>query len=96
MVMSRALASNSENFYFSPDSGLNFRNSYQSWGKLAEEQKVTGKKQIGGGNPVLIGLREYTKFLPLIIPIFDLFRIHDKFVSFSALEYLISDNAQPG
>ena len=42
------LASNFENFYFSPDSLLNFRKSYQIWGKLAEEQKVTGKKQIGG------------------------------------------------
>ena len=39
MVMSRALASNSENFYFSPDSILNFRKRYQIWGKLAQEQK---------------------------------------------------------
>ena len=42
------LASNSENFYFSPNSVLNFRKSYQIWGKLAQEQKVTGKKQIRG------------------------------------------------
>ena len=54
------LSSNSENFYFSPNSVLNFKNRYQIWGKLAQEQKVTGKKQIGGGKhppaPVLIGL----------------------------------------
>ena len=43
------LASNSEIFYFLPNSILNFRTSYQIWGKLAQEQKVTGKKQIGGG-----------------------------------------------
>ena len=41
-------------FYFAS----NFRKSYQIWGKLAEGQKVTGKKQIGGGPPpVLIGLK---------------------------------------
>ena len=33
------LASNSENFYFSSNSVLNFRKSYQIWGKLAQEQK---------------------------------------------------------
>ena len=38
------LASNSENFYFSPNSIFNFRKSYQIWEKLAQEQKVTGKK----------------------------------------------------
>ena len=42
------LASNSENFYFSSDSVLNFRKSYQIWGKLAEEQNVTGKNKLGG------------------------------------------------
>ena len=29
------LTSNSKNFYLSPDSVLNFRKSYQIWGKLA-------------------------------------------------------------
>ena len=43
------LASNSENFYFSPDSVSNFRKSYQIWGKLAQEQKSYRQKQIGGG-----------------------------------------------
>ena len=44
-------------FYFSPDSVSNVRRSYQIWGKLAQEQKVTGKNKLGGGNPsVLIGL----------------------------------------
>ena len=57
------LASNSEKFYFPPNSVLNFRKNYQIWGKLAQEQKVTGRKQIGGWKtappppPVLIGLR---------------------------------------
>ena len=39
-------ASNSEKFYFSPDSILNFR---KSWGNWLKNKKVTGKKQIGGG-----------------------------------------------
>ena len=43
------LPSNSENFYFSPNSILKFRKSYQISAKLAQEQKVEGKKQIGGG-----------------------------------------------
>ena len=42
------LVSNSENFYFSPNSVLKFSKSYQIWGKLVQEQKVTGKKQIRG------------------------------------------------
>ena len=54
------LVSNSKNFYFLPDSVLNFRKSYQIWGKLAQEQKVTSKKQIADGKhpPVLIGLKD--------------------------------------
>ena len=51
------LASNSENFYFLPDSVLHFRKSYQIRGKLAQEQKDAGKKLSGGKHPpVLIGL----------------------------------------
>ena len=42
------LASNSENFYFSPNSVSNFRKSYQIWGKLALEQKSYRQKQTGG------------------------------------------------
>ena len=42
------LASKPENFSFSPNSVLNFRKRCQIWGTLAEEQKVTGKKQIVG------------------------------------------------
>ena len=51
------LASNSKNFYFSPNSVLNVRESYQFWGNWLKNKKVTGKKQIGGGKhpPVLIG-----------------------------------------
>ena len=55
------LASNSKNFYFSPNSVLNFRGSYQVWGKFTQEQKVTGKNKLGVENtplpPVLIGLK---------------------------------------
>ena len=53
------LASNSENFYFSADSVLNFGKSYQIWGKLAQEQKgYRQKNNLGGGKHplVLIGL----------------------------------------
>ena len=55
------LASNSENFYFSPNSILNFRKKYQMWGTLAQEQKNdTGKNKTWGGKhpppQVLIGL----------------------------------------
>ena len=42
------LASNFENFYFLPNYVLNFRKSYQIWGKLAQEQKVTSKNKFGG------------------------------------------------
>ena len=46
--MSRDPGLKFRNFYFSPNFVLNFRKSYQIWEKLAQEQKVTGKKQIGG------------------------------------------------
>ena len=42
------LASNSENFYFSSNSLLNFRKGYQIWGKLAQKQKSYRPNQIGG------------------------------------------------
>ena len=45
------LVSNSENFYFSPNSILNFRKSYQIWRNWLKNKKVTGKKQIGGMPP---------------------------------------------
>ena len=56
------LTSNSENVYFSPNSVLNFRKSYQIWGKLAHEQKSYRQKTNWGVEntpppPVLIGLR---------------------------------------
>ena len=54
------LAPNSENFYFSPTSILNFRKSYQIWGKLAQEQKSYRQETnwgIENTPPVLIGLR---------------------------------------
>ena len=56
------LASNSENFYFLPDSVLNFRKSYQIWGKLAQEQKSYRRQKTNWGGkhpspaPVLVGL----------------------------------------
>ena len=43
------LTSNSKNFYFSPNSVLNFRKNYQIWGNWLKNKKVTSKKQIGGG-----------------------------------------------
>ena len=46
------LASTSENFYFSPNSILNFRKSCQI---LAQEQKVAGKKLIGLNLLISIG-----------------------------------------
>ena len=52
------LASNFENFYFSPNSVLNFRKSYQIWGKLAKEQKNYKQKTNWEVPPVLIGLSE--------------------------------------
>ena len=55
------LASNSENFYFSPNSVLHVRESYQIWGKLAQEQKSYRQNTNWGWKtpppPVLIGLR---------------------------------------
>ena len=41
------LATNFENFYFSPNSILNFTEKYQILRKLAQEQKVTGKENSG-------------------------------------------------
>ena len=40
---------NSENFYFSPNSVLNFKKSYQIWGKFAQEQKSYMQKTNWGG-----------------------------------------------
>ena len=55
------LASNSENFYFSIDSVLNFRKSYQIWGRLAQEL-LQAKNKLGVENtpppPVFIGLSQ--------------------------------------
>ena len=56
------LAINIENFYFLPYSMLNFRKSYQIWGKLAQERKsyTQKNKTQGGKHPpkVFIGLRQ--------------------------------------
>ena len=43
------LASNSEKFYFSPNSILNFRKVTKFGGNWLKNIKVTGEKQIGGG-----------------------------------------------
>ena len=45
--------------FFSPNSVLNFRKSYQLWGIDSRTKKLQAKKQTGGGKhppPVLIGL----------------------------------------
>ena len=53
------LPSNSENFYFSPNSISNGKKSYQIWGKLAQEQKSNRQKTNWGGTaPMLIGLSD--------------------------------------
>ena len=58
------VAANFESFYFLPNFISNFRNSYQIWGKSAQERKVTVKKQNSGWKTppppttVLIGLKE--------------------------------------
>ena len=44
------LALNSENFYFSPNSVLNFRKVTKFGRNWLKHKKVTRKKQIGGGN----------------------------------------------
>ena len=54
------LAAHFENFYFSPNSILNFRKSCQIWGKLDQEQKSYRQKAKHGveNTPsVLIGLK---------------------------------------
>ena len=43
------LASNSKNFYCSPNSILNFRKVTKFEGNWLKNKKVAGKKQIGGG-----------------------------------------------
>ena len=40
------MASNSENLYFSSNFVLNFRKSYQIWGKLAQEKKLQAKNEL--------------------------------------------------
>ena len=60
------LTSNSKNFYFSPNSVLNFRKCYQIWGKLAQEQKRYRQKTNWGWKttpppPVLIGLKDTSR-----------------------------------
>ena len=55
------LASNFENFSFSPNSVLNFRKVTKSGGNWLKN--ITGKNKLGGGKhpppPVLIGLNVY-------------------------------------
>ena len=62
MAMSRDLVSNSENFYFLPNSVLNFRKSYQIWENWLKNKNVTDKNKSGGGKqppPVLVELSSY-------------------------------------
>ena len=44
MVMSRDLAGNFHDFYFSPNSILNFRKSYEIWGDWLKNKKVRSRK----------------------------------------------------
>ena len=67
------MASNSEIFYFSPNSILNFMESYQILGELVQEQKRYRQKTNWGWKtpppppPVLIGLKEEIRYLKLPI-----------------------------
>ena len=72
MAMSLDSGFKFRNFYFSPDSVLNFRKCYQIWGKLAQEQEsYRQKNKFGSGKhppppPVLIGLnQDLSILLPL-------------------------------
>ena len=49
MVMPRDPGFEFQKFLFSPNSILNFRKSYQIWGKLAQEQKSYRQKPNWGG-----------------------------------------------
>ena len=56
-----ALASNSENFYFSPNSIFKFRKVTKFEGNWLKDKKLQAKNKLGGGKhpppqPVLIGL----------------------------------------
>ena len=61
------LASNSENFYFSPNFVLNFKKVTKFGRNWPDNKNVTGKKQIGDGNTpppsVLIGLNYFVLFM---------------------------------
>ena len=45
------LATNFENFYFSPNFILNFRKGYQIWGNWLKNKNVTKNKTRGGKHP---------------------------------------------
>ena len=70
MVMSRDSGFKFRKLLFFAQFYINFRKSYQIWGKLAQEQKVTGKKKtIGGGKhtpPPSSAYRVTNGFLPLV------------------------------
>ena len=51
IVMSMTLAANFKNLYFPSNSILNFRESYQIWDKLAQEQKRYRQKAKLGVEP---------------------------------------------
>ena len=77
MVMSRDPGFKFRKSLFLPNSILNFRKSYLILGKLAQEQKVTGKKQIGGGGWKTPSSAYRVKFCTPI-----LFKIGHEFVTF--------------
>ena len=67
MVMSPDPGYKFRKFYFSPNYILNFRESYQIWGKLAQEQKCYRQKNKtqGGRHPipsVLKGLNNISQY----------------------------------
>ena len=64
------LTSNSQNFYFSPDSIINFRKVTKFGRNWFKDKRVTGKKQIGGWKtplPLLIGLNNQLKSVSKVL-----------------------------
>ena len=64
------VASNSESVYLLPNSILNFRKSYQIWGKMAQEQKSYRQKTNWRveKTPVLMGLTAIFSLFKLGVP----------------------------
>ena len=56
------MATNFDNFYFLSNSILNFRKSFQIWGKLAQEQKLQAKTNLEVENTLSLPSAHRVKF----------------------------------